>query len=153
MEALAVERLQQVVERVDVERAQRVVIEGGDEDDERHARRADRLDDVEAGGAGHLHVEEHQVRLQPADGIDRLGAGRALGDDFEPVFRREQRAQPLARERLVVGDEDAHLAVRHATWNAASLGRRGRLAGRGISHAAPPGRCVPSENSSGAPSP
>ena len=30
--------------------------------------------------------------------------------------------QPLASKGLVVGDENAHLAVRHATWNAASLG-------------------------------
>ena len=98
------------------------MIEGGHEHDERHARRTDGLDDLEAARAGHLDVEEDQVRLQPADGIDRLGPGGALGDDLQPVFRREQRAQPLASERLVVGDEDAHLAVRHATWNAASLG-------------------------------
>ena len=127
MEALAVERLEQVVERVDVEGAQRVVIEGGHEDDERHARGADGFDDFEAAGAGHLHVEKDEVRLQASDGVDRVGAGGALGDELQPVFRREQRAQPLAGQRLVVGDEDAHLAVRHATWKAASPRRRGRL--------------------------
>ena len=46
-------------------------------------------------------------------------------DELQPLFGREQRAQPLARQRLVVGDEDAHLAVRHATWNAASPGGAG----------------------------
>ena len=60
-EALAVERLEQVVDRVHVERAQRVAVVGGDEDDERHLVGADRVDHVEAVGAGHLHVEEHQV--------------------------------------------------------------------------------------------
>ena len=62
---------------------------------------------------------------QPPDRVDRLGAGGALGDDLQPLFRCEQRAQPLAGERLVVGDEDAHLPVRHATWNAASPGGAG----------------------------
>ena len=125
LEALAVEWLEQVVERVDVEGAQRVVIEGGHEDDERHARGADGLDDLESAGAGHLDVEKDQVRLQASDGVDRLGAGGALGHEFQPVFGREERAQPLAGQRLVVGDEDTHLAVRHATWNAASPGGAG----------------------------
>ncbi len=111
VEALAVERLEQVVEGVDVERAQRVVIEGGDEDDERHPRRADGFDDVEAGGAGHLDVEEHQVgfaacrwhrslrcrsgtrrRLRPSPrGPAACAAARA------PAARRRRRGRALCR--------------------------------------------------------
>ena len=49
-EPLAIERLEQVVERVHVERAQRVAIVGGDEDHERHPVGADRVDHVEAVG-------------------------------------------------------------------------------------------------------
>ncbi len=145
VEALAVERLQQVVERVDVEGAQRVVIERRHKHDERHARRTDGLDDLETARAGHLDVEEDQVRLQPPDGIDRLGPGGALGDDLQPVFRREERAQPLASKGLVIGDEDAHLAVRHATWNAASLGGVGAWWKGNSSRTARP--LVSSENS------
>ena len=120
VKTLPVERLQQVVERVHVEGAQGVVIEGGHEDDQRHARRADGFDDLESARAGHLYVEKDQVRFQASDGVDRVGAGGALGHQFQPVFGREERAQPLAGQRLVIGDEDTHLAVRHATWNAAS---------------------------------
>ena len=86
VKSLAVERLEQVVERVDVEGAQRVVIEGRDEDDERHARGADGLDDFESAGARHLDVEKHQVRLQPADRVDGVGARRALRDELQPLF-------------------------------------------------------------------
>ena len=61
-EPFAVERLQQVVERADLERPQRVLIVGGDEDDERHALGPDRLDDFEPVHLRHLDVEEHQIR-------------------------------------------------------------------------------------------
>ena len=101
------------------------MIEGGHEDDERHARRADSLDDIESAGAGHLDVEKHQIGLEAPDGVDRVGTRGTLGDDLEPVLRGEKRAQPLTGQRLVVGDEDAHLSVRHATWNVASPGGTG----------------------------
>ena len=61
-EPLAVERLQQVVERAHLERPQRVLIVRGDEDHERHALAADRLDHLEPVHLRHLDVEEHQIR-------------------------------------------------------------------------------------------
>ena len=74
-----------------------------------------RFDDVEAAGARHLDVEKHQIGFQPADGIDGFDSGWTLGDDFDPVLGAEQHAQTLTRQRLIVGDENAHFAVRHAT--------------------------------------
>ena len=114
-EPISIERLEQVVERVHVERAQRVVVERRHEDDERHPLRPDGLDDLETVGAGHLHVEKDQVWLKPPDRVDRVSAVRALGDDFEPVFAGQQRPQPLARQRFVLRDQHANPAVRHAT--------------------------------------
>src|SRR4051812_37675086 len=121
-EALAVERLQQVVERVHVEGAQRVAVVGGDEDHERHLVDAHRLDDVEAVGAGHLHVEENEVGLQRENRFGAGGAVAGLADQFETGFFLEERAEPLAGEGLVVDDQDTSTRCghdAHATRNAA----------------------------------
>ena len=59
---LLAERLQQVVHRVHLERAQRVLVVGGRED-HRHLT-ADQLQHLEAVQLRHLHVEEHQIRRQ-----------------------------------------------------------------------------------------
>jgi hypothetical protein len=63
-----VERLQQVVERMDLEGAQRVLVVGGREDDHRQALRRERADDAEAVHDRNLHVEEDQLGLEPLDG-------------------------------------------------------------------------------------
>ena len=99
-EALAVERLQQVVERVHVERPQRVAVVGGDEHDERHLVGADGVDHVEAVRARHLHVEEHQVGLQRHDRLGAGGAVAGLADDLEARLVLQQRAD-AARARAV----------------------------------------------------
>src|SRR5207248_6832058 len=64
LEALLVDRLEEVIERLDVERADRVFVVRGDEDDHRHRLDPDLLDDVEAAEAGHLDVEEDEVGLE-----------------------------------------------------------------------------------------
>ena len=61
--------------------------------------------DLEAGQPGHLDVEEHQVRLQAIDGLERLHAVARLADDFDAPDLAEEIAQLIARQLLVV-DED-----------------------------------------------
>ena len=56
------ERLHQVVDRVGLEGLQRVLVEGGHEDDGAGVRRADMLEHAEAVQARHLDVEEHELR-------------------------------------------------------------------------------------------
>ena len=63
-EPLVRERLQQVVDRVDLERPQGELVVRRDEDD-RHAA-AEQLEHLEAVELRHLDVEEQQVRLQLA---------------------------------------------------------------------------------------
>ena len=70
LESGAIEWLQQVVERMDFERAERVMIERGDERDLRH-RGAQRPHDFEPVGLRHLNVEKHKVGMRRANGIDR----------------------------------------------------------------------------------
>jgi hypothetical protein len=65
-----------------------VLIVSGDEDHERHALGADRLDDVEPVHLGHLDVEEDQLRGEVLDGGDRLLAVAALTGDLDVLFVR-----------------------------------------------------------------
>lgn len=58
LEAFVVEWLDQVVERGQVERLQRMLIVRGDEDRRRHCVGTDRSRDLEARFARHLHVEK-----------------------------------------------------------------------------------------------
>ena len=68
---IARERLQQIVDRMDVEGLQRVPIERGDEHDRGQVRRLRRPYDLEPIQFGHLHVEECDVRPLAGDRLDR----------------------------------------------------------------------------------
>ena len=104
LEALAVERLQQVIKGTDLEGTQSVLVVGGHEDDEGHLLGADRLDDLKPIQAGHLHVEKHEVGRMLLDRANRLFAVAALRDDLNILFCRKQARQTFPRERLVVHD-------------------------------------------------
>ena len=100
----AVHRLQQVIERRELEGIDRVLIERGAED-HRGPRLAERRGDVEAAGAGHLDVEQHQIGRQLGDLLRRLHAVFRFADDFDVGMRAQQLLQPLARRLLVVDDQ------------------------------------------------
>src|SRR4029453_18393939 len=63
--------------------------------------------DLEPPEAGHLNVQEDEVRLVPIDGAQGLESIRGLPDDLDVGHLLELVAQFLARERLIVNDEDA----------------------------------------------
>jgi hypothetical protein len=69
------------------------------------------LDDVESVEAGHLHVEEHQVGHQRIERGEHLSAVAAFADDPVARVRGEQLAHAAPGRRLVIGDEDAAIAV------------------------------------------
>ena len=123
------ERLEQVVDRVDLERLQRVLVVGGDE----HHRDVllDQLEHLESVQFRHLHVEQQQIRLEVGDGLDGFEAVRALGDHFHPRFLFEVLAENGARRRLVVHDchpqrERRHraTAIRALSFNGIRISRR-----------------------------
>ena len=90
---------------MDLERLERVVVEGGDEDDRLIA--SDELEHFEAIELRHLDVEQEQVRLEIRDGLDRLEAVGALGDDLHLVHVSQKFAHDSPRELLIVHDRDA----------------------------------------------
>ena len=110
VEAVAVEGLEQVVHGVDFEGAQRVLVVGGDEHHRREIADPQLLDHAEAVQLRHLHVQEHQVRLQLAHRLHALSPVGALADQLDSRLRFHQLAEAQPRQRLVVNDQraDAH---------------------------------------------
>jgi hypothetical protein len=106
-QALRAEGLEQVVERTQLEGLHRVLGVGRREDDEGPVR--DAREDLGPHEPGHLDVEEDEVWSQRVDGGHGLGSARCLAGHLHPVEAREHVAQPRARHRLVVGDEDGDL--------------------------------------------
>ena len=94
---------------MDFERADRVLVVRGHENDGRGAGGLQRAHDPEAVQFGHLDVEEDEVGRQPLDGGHRLGAVRRLADHFDVGLCREEAEDPLPRYRLIVNDERANL--------------------------------------------
>jgi len=107
LEALRRHRLEQVVERVHLERADRVLVEGRDEDDRRHPRRPARVDHREPVHPRHLHVEEEQVDVLALEHRERLRPVAALRHELGVRLRADEALEAAPRERLVVGDRDA----------------------------------------------
>jgi hypothetical protein len=106
-ESLIAERLQQIVERMLLERLERVLVVGGDEDDQRRRVAVEMSDDVEPVHFRHLHVEKQHIGLLRVDDVDGLRAGRARGRDNEIGFARDEQFERLPRKRLVVDNDRA----------------------------------------------
>jgi len=114
-----IDRLQQVVDRVHLEAFDRVLIVRGDEDDFR-GRRArpgpdllaeDLARDLEAVHAGHLDVQEDHVRREILDQADRLDTVRRLPDHVDAAHLRQEEAQLLARQLLIVDDQGSQIHI------------------------------------------
>ena len=103
-----VHRLHQIVDRVRLEGAQRMVRISGDEDEQRRLHLHQALDHREAVEARHLDVEEDEIGLVGLDRADRLAAVRAGVDDLDILMRLEAELQPLDGERFVVDQDGAY---------------------------------------------
>jgi len=99
-------------------RAERLVdvlveVEGREDDDLRRRGRAvaqdpSRLEPVQPR---HPDVHQHDVGLQVASELDRLGAVARLADHLDVRFRLEDQPEAGADERLVVGEQDPNHAA------------------------------------------
>jgi len=78
VESGAGERLEQVVQRVDLERPKRKGIVRGDEDDRRDVGGLEILQHGESVQLGHLNVEEDQLRSKLLDRVQGLPPIRAV---------------------------------------------------------------------------
>ena len=110
LEPRLVDRLQQVVDRVDLERLDGVLIVRRDEDDVRPVLRVEHPPrHLEPGQPGHLHVEKHDVGLQAIDGRERLDPVARLPDHLDAPHLPEEVAQFVPRQLFVVHQHGAQV--------------------------------------------
>src|SRR5262249_19092975 len=103
-----VDRLQQIVDGLDVERTDRVLVVRGHEDHDWPVNGYGFAKDLEAVEPGHLYIEENEVRPLLIDGDNGRAAIAGFTDDLDLRFLREHREQSPTRERFVVDDERAN---------------------------------------------
>ena len=117
-QACRLHRLEHVVDRGALERLQRVLVVGGDEDEQwkRGAFRpvlGHRLRRLEPAHARHADIEEDDVGTLRQRFVDRRFAIAGDGDDLELGPQRAQlHAQALGKQRLVFGDDGARFHAR-----------------------------------------
>ena len=89
------------------------------------------LGHLDAVGAGHFQIEEHDVGPELGARRQRLGAGAGEAHDLEVGRGAEHGGEPVADDRVIVGKEDAdrcgHSALpAQPSGTAASMRRRRR---------------------------
>ncbi len=104
-EAFPGDGLEQIVDRVDLESANRVLVMGGYEHDRRHLLRSDFVHHGEPVHLRHLHVEKHQVRPSFADPLDGFAAVLRFLNGSDLGIVRQQHPQALARQRFIIHDQ------------------------------------------------
>ena len=101
------EGLEEVVDGVGVEGADRVVIVGGDEDGDGHLFDSNGFEDLETVHLRHLNIEEDEVGIELLNGVHGGFAVAALADDADVAIALEQAQQSRTREGFVIHDQRA----------------------------------------------
>jgi hypothetical protein len=109
-EALLLDGLQDVIDRMHLEGLDRVLVVGRDEYDRRRVLHiGEARYDLEAIEPRHLDIEEHDVGPQLPDRFYGLVPLARFAGDLDAGDRAENALQVLARGRFVVDDEDAQM--------------------------------------------
>ena len=74
----------------------------------RVANRGGRLNAVGQQGAGHLHVQQHHVRLQQGDSPKHLVTATDLAHDLQVNLQTQQGGKSLTDELLVVSEQNTN---------------------------------------------
>ena len=98
--------LEQVVEGMHIEGPKRIAIVRGHEDDGRNGFRSQKLEESKTVHLGHLDIEKHDVGTSSRYQRGPVDTG-AFADHHHVVVSGEHRAQEIARQRLVIDDDDA----------------------------------------------
>src|SRR5262249_30450726 len=105
-QALGLDGLDQVVERIDLEGAQRVLVIGRREDNKGHGIEGG--EQVESRLAWHLHVEEQKLWLEVLERSAGLEGVRGLSDHLDLGMPAQETAELVASKALVVHDQRLH---------------------------------------------
>ena len=121
-EARGLDRLQQVVDGVHLERFYRMLIVRGHEDHTRRVVPVHQLaGHLETGAAGHLDVEQHEIRVQRVDDLEGPQAVSRLPDDLHVLELLELEAELVSREPFIVDHHGAYAHLRRTPSAARSM--------------------------------
>ena len=107
-EPIGSDRLDHEIGRSKLERLDRMVLEGGHEDDRRRRAWPKRLEHGEAVHDRHLDVEQKDVRAEPLDELQGFAAAIGFADDFDIGKPLQHLHQPSPSERLVIHNQHTH---------------------------------------------
>ncbi len=100
--------LSRVVDRAGLERLNGVLIEGGNNDDDRKRVGAELAHHFEAAHHGHLEIEEDEVGFESRDFLERVAAVLGLAGDVDVWKQLELLAQHAAGDGFVIDDQGLH---------------------------------------------
>ena len=87
-----------------------IVFGGGENDDARGQRiEIDFFEDGEAVFIGHAEIEQKNFGLEFGEELDALGAVLRFADNGDVFVGIEKFAEAIAKDRVVIGEEDANL--------------------------------------------
>jgi len=102
LHSLRINRLGEIVERVDLKGANRIMIVRGDKDGDRHFCRPSLLDDFKAPAPRHLDIEKEQIDLRVFQGSENFPAIAAFRDNLDFLVVGQQKAEPFPGKQLVI---------------------------------------------------
>src|SRR5262245_57904761 len=106
-QAIAVDRLQKIIDGTRLERLNRVLVERGDNNHERQTA-LQPPDYVKPAQSRHLQIEKYKVRLERGDQIERFLAVARFADHFEIAMVLQLVTQHLSGNGFVVDQQGAH---------------------------------------------
>ena len=109
LEPLAIERLEQVIDRMNIESLEGKLVVGGDENDGGPFRLGESLNDLEPIHFGHLDIQKNQLGAEAGDGVESGAAVPRLADEVNGRFRAEEGTEAFPGEFLVIHDECSDL--------------------------------------------
>ena len=107
-ESRTIKWLEQIIDRVDFERAKGELVVRGDKDHRGHRVLGYLLQNPESVQAWHLHVEQNDVGRLLLDHGHGARAVHRFADDFEILLDQEG-AQFFPRERFIIHDQYANV--------------------------------------------
>ena len=104
---LSIERLQQIIDRIHLERAHSILVERRRKHHlgNRHLAVQQLLQHAKSVQTRHLNIQKHQVRLMRPDQFNRLDSIGSLRENFDSTSSLQQILQLLPGQRFVIDDE------------------------------------------------
>ena len=104
-------RFQEVVDRVQFKGIDGVIVEGGDESDQRGLLGRQPSDDAQSVNLGHLEVEQSKIGRTFFNHPERFGPIGRLPNEVDILEAAQDRGEKRASWSLIVGDHDPNASI------------------------------------------